>query len=143
MARARFNQVNIVVSDMARSVAFYELLGADVADIVVPWADHHRELTSTDPEPTVELDSSTSASNWAAGWVPERTGVVLGFGVEDDDDVDTLVAAVEAAGHPVLQPPHDAFFGSRYAVVEDPDGNAVGLMGPRRVDRRWTPTVPS
>ncbi|MET0826587.1 MAG: VOC family protein, partial [Acidimicrobiales bacterium] len=42
MTRARFNQVNIVVSDMARSVAFYELLGADVADIIPPWADHHR-----------------------------------------------------------------------------------------------------
>jgi catechol 2,3-dioxygenase-like lactoylglutathione lyase family enzyme len=143
MTRARFNQVNIVVSDMARSVAFYELLGADVADIVVPWADHHRELTSTAPGTTVELDSSTSASNWATGWAPERTGVVLGFGVEEDDDVDALAAAVEAAGHPVLQPAHDAFFGSRYAVVEDPDGNAVGLMGPRRDDRRWTPTPPS
>ena len=142
-ARSRFNQVNIVVSDMARSVAFYELLGADVADIVVPWADHHRELTSTAQETTVELDSSTSASNWAAGWVPERTGVVLGFGVEVDEDVDALVAAVEAAGHAVLQPPHDAFFGSRYAVVEDPDGNAVGLMAPRRDDRRWTPTPPT
>lgn len=143
MTRARFNQVNIVVSDMARSVAFYELLGADVADIVVPWADHHREMTSTAPETTVELDSSTSASNWAVGWVPERTGVVLGFGVEEDEDVDALVAAVEAAGHPVLQPPHDAFFGSRYAVVEDPDGHAVGLMAPRRDDRRWTPTPPT
>ena len=144
MARARFNQVNIVVSDMARSVAFYELLGADIGDIVVPWADHHRELTSTAPEPTtVELDSSTSASNWAAGWVPERTGVVLGFRVDEDEEVDALVAAVEAAGHRVLQPAHDAFFGSRYAVVEDPDGNAVGLMGPRRDDRRWTPTPPS
>ncbi len=143
MTRARFNQVNIVVRDMARSVAFYELLGADLADIIVPWADHHRELTSTAPDPTVELDSSTSASNWAAGWVPERTGVVLGFAVEEDEHVDALVAALEAAGHPVVQPPHDAFFGSRYAVVEDPDGNAVGLMGPRRDDRRWTPAAPS
>ncbi len=142
-ARSRFNQVNIVVSDMARSVAFYELLGADVADIIPPWADHHRELTSTTPETSVELDSAVSAPNWASGWVPERTGVVLGFGVDEDDDVDAIAAAVEGAGHPVLQPPHDAFFGSRYAVVEDPDGNAVGLMGPRRDDRRWTPPPPS
>lgn len=118
-------------------------LGADVADIIVPWADHDRELTSTAPEPAVDLDSSTSAANWAAGWAPERTGVVLGFSVEQDEDVDAVAAAVEAAGHAVIQPPHDAFFGSRYAVVEDPDGNAVGLMGPRRDDRRWTPTPPS
>ena len=70
MTRARFNQVNVVVSDMARSVAFYELLGADVADIIPPWADHHRELTSTSPETSVELDSAASAPNWASGWAP-------------------------------------------------------------------------
>ena len=143
MTRARFNQVNIVVSDMARSVAFYELLGADVADIIPPWADHHRELTSTTPETSVELDSAVSAPNWAEGWAPERTGVVLGFRVEEDEEVDALVAAVETAGHPVIQAPHDAFFGARYAVVEDPDGNAVGLMGPRHADRGWMPTPPS
>jgi catechol 2,3-dioxygenase-like lactoylglutathione lyase family enzyme len=143
MTRARFNQVNVVVGDMARSVAFYELLGADVADIVVPWADHHRELTSTTPGTSVELDSAVSAPNWAAGWAPERTGVVLGFAVDEDEDVDAVVAAVEGAGHGILQPPHDAFFGSRYAVVEDPDGNAVGIMGPMRADRRWMPTPPS
>ena len=86
--------------------------GADIGDIIPPWADHHREVTSTSPEATVDLDSSISAPNWAAGWAPERTGVVVGFAVEEDDDVDALVAVVEAAGHAVIQPPHDAFFGS-------------------------------
>ena len=141
--RARFNQVNIVVSDMARSVAFDEFLGAEIGDIIPPWADHHREVTSTSPEATVDLDSSISAPHWAAGWAPERTGVVVGFAVEEDVDVDALVAAVEAAGHAVLQPPHDAFFGCRYAVVEDPDGNAVGLRGRCATTVAGSPTPPS
>jgi uncharacterized glyoxalase superfamily protein PhnB len=29
-----------------------------------------------------------------------------------------------------LQPPCDGFWGSRYAIVEDPDGRAVGLLSP-------------
>jgi uncharacterized glyoxalase superfamily protein PhnB len=37
---------------------------------------------------------------------------------------------------PVQQPPYDAFWGARYAVVSDPDGNAVGIMSPIDPDRR-------
>ena len=34
------------------------------------------------------------------------------------------------------QPPFDAFWGARYAIVEDPDGNSVGLMSPVDPTRR-------
>jgi uncharacterized glyoxalase superfamily protein PhnB len=34
------------------------------------------------------------------------------------------------AGYTSQQEPYDAFWGSRYAILEDPDGNAVGIMSP-------------
>jgi uncharacterized glyoxalase superfamily protein PhnB len=38
------------------------------------------------------------------------------------------------------QPPFDAFWGARYAIVADPDGNDVGLMSPVDESRRtWPP----
>ena len=37
------------------------------------------------------------------------------------------------------QSPYDAFWGARYAVIEDPDGNAVGIMSPVDPDRRSQP----
>lgn len=38
------------------------------------------------------------------------------------------------------QPPFDAFWGARYAIVADPDGNDVGLMSPVEESRRtWPP----
>jgi uncharacterized glyoxalase superfamily protein PhnB len=46
---------------------------------------------------------------------------------------------VTGAGYGSQQPPYDAFWGSRYAIVEDPDGNAVGLMSPVDPTRRSTP----
>ena len=52
------------------------------------------------------------------------------------DEVDTLVETLAGAGVPVQQPPYDAFWGARYAVVSDPDGNAVGIMSPVDPDRR-------
>jgi uncharacterized glyoxalase superfamily protein PhnB len=51
--------------------------------------------------------------------------------VSDRESVDRLHAELTAAGRASRQEPFDAFFGSRYAVVEDPDGNLVGLKSPR------------
>ena len=50
--------------------------------------------------------------------------------METRAEVDALVAALAAEGVPVQQVPYDAFWGARYAVVSDPDGNAVGIMSP-------------
>ena len=44
----------------------------------------------------------------------------------DLDAGDSAEAAVDAQA----QPPIDAFWGSRYAVVVDPDGNRIGLKSP-------------
>ena len=44
-----------------------------------------------------------------------------------------------AAGHRGLQAPFDAFWGARYAIVEDPDGIAVGLMSPISAEHRSPP----
>jgi len=43
------------------------------------------------------------------------------------------------AGHRGLREPHDAFWGARYAILEDPDGIAVGLMSPVSDDKRSAP----
>ena len=48
-----------------------------------------------------------------------------------------------AAGYRGRQPPYDAFWGARYAIVDDPDGNGVGLMSPIEADRKfWPPATP-
>jgi hypothetical protein len=61
---------------------------------------------------------------------------VLGFKVESRERVDEIYADLTAAGYRGQQPPYDAFWGARYAVIEDPDGNAVGIMSPVDPDRR-------
>lgn len=142
-ARARFAQVNLVTEDMDRSMAFYRLLGVETGDMPEPWRAHHRTVTNVNDEITVEFDSAVSVGNWAPEWESARTGVVIGFVVDRDDEVDALVEALEGEGHRVLQQPHDAFFGARYAVVEDPDGISVGIMGPIDDSRRRMPDLPS
>src|SRR5438132_1225761 len=68
-----------------------------------------------------------------------RSGVVMGLKVSSREAVDRLYDDVTGAGYGSQQAPYDAFWGARYAIVEDPDGNAVGLMSPIDSERRSAP----
>lgn len=130
-----FNQVNIVSGDMEASIAFYRRLGVDIPDQAVwrtPSGAHHANARSGETD--FEMDSAAFARIWNAGWSgrADLNGrVVLGFHVPSREAVDVTYADLTDAGYVGLQAPHDAFWGARYTIVEDPDGIAVGLMSPR------------
>jgi catechol 2,3-dioxygenase-like lactoylglutathione lyase family enzyme len=137
VAPIRLDQLNLIVTNIDASRAFYARLGVSFDDGGDPvWADQHVSAMHNDDLPLdVDLDSTSFAQQWNAGW-SGGPGVVLGFKVDSRDEVDSLVETLAAAGVPVQQPPYDAFWGARYAVVSDPDGNAVGIMSPIDPDRR-------
>lgn len=147
--RAVLDQLNIVVRDMDASIEFYEKLGVEIPDTLPEWRAHHRTVDVGGDVPGdglhVDLDSSAFAPMWNAGWRQEQGGggVVLGFRLRSREDVDALYAELTVAGHRSQQAPYDAFWGARYAVVEDPSGNSVGLMSPVDPSRRTDgPTPP-
>ena len=142
MSRERpvFDQVNLVVRDMDSMIDFYSRLGLDIADTPPEWAPHHR--TSSQEGLDFDLDSSTFATQWNRGWHAESTGVVLGFKVASRESVDALYEELTGAGYDGQQPPYDAFWGARYAIVADPDGNSVGIMSPSDPERRSNATLP-
>ena len=67
----------------------------------------------------------------------------LGFSLPTREAVDALYAELTGAGYTGRQRPYDTFFGARYAVVADPDGNDVGLMSPLDDNRRSMPPTDS
>jgi predicted lactoylglutathione lyase len=134
------HMLNLVVSDMAASVDFYRQLGvidADNADT----SGVHVQLRMPSGF-SLELDTAESARIWHAGWRadPSSARVVIGFALPSREAVDERYAALVAAGHHGRQAPFDAFWGARYAIVADADGNDVGLMSPIDESRRtWPP----
>jgi catechol 2,3-dioxygenase-like lactoylglutathione lyase family enzyme len=127
--RPVFDQVNVVVGDMDATVAFYRRLGVTLPDDG-PWNVHHR--TALMPEGfDLDFDLVSFATKWNAGARTEPPhGVVIGFRVQTREAVDRIYADMTGAGYTSQQEPYDAFWGSRYAIIEDPDGNAVGVMSP-------------
>ncbi len=146
MARAIFDQVNIVSCDPAASIAFYRRLGVEIPEARV-WQTktgiHHISvLTAADGPAALDIDSTAFAQLWNTGWRgrSDLAGrMVIGFKLETREAVDAAYAEAMGAGHKGLQPPYDAFWGARYAMVEDPDGIAVGLMSPIDPTRKTAP----
>jgi uncharacterized glyoxalase superfamily protein PhnB len=128
-------QINIVVRDMQKSLAFYRLLGVSIEDLRGPewaeWARHHVNGTTSNGV-RVEFDSIAFAKQWNPGLDEAKLGstVIPMFHVSSRDEVDRVHARVTSAGHRSHKAPEDAFWGARYAIVEDPDGTSVGIMSP-------------
>jgi catechol 2,3-dioxygenase-like lactoylglutathione lyase family enzyme len=134
------HMLSLIVADMPASLDFYRRLG-----VAVPGGDDgagpHQELEMPDGF-SLELETAESARLWHAAWRadPASAKVVIGFSLQSRQEVDDRYAELTAAGYTGRQPPFDAFWGCRYAIVADPDGNDVGLMSPIDESRRtWPP----
>ncbi|SBT39557.1 VOC family protein [Micromonospora auratinigra] len=125
--------LGMVVTDMARTLAFYRRLGLAIpAD-----ADHapHVEITLANGV-RLAWDTVETVRGFDPGWKPATGGPRMGlaFRCADPAQVDHWYAELTAAGHHGHLPPWDAFWGQRYAVLHDPDGNGVDLFAPLAAD---------
>lgn len=133
------DQVNLVVTDMEATVTFYRRLGLTIPDTDPAWQGHHRNARVAGGI-DLDFDSVAFARRWDKGW---KGGMgVLGFKVDSRERVDEIYSDLIDAGYAGQQEPYDAFWGARYAVVEDADGNPVGIMSPTDPDRRSDPGFP-
>jgi catechol 2,3-dioxygenase-like lactoylglutathione lyase family enzyme len=147
MSKPSLNQINLVCGDLSASIAFYRRLGVEIPDARVwrtPTGEHHASAVdqSADQAIDFDLDSTAFAQRWNVAWrgrADLRGRVVIGFRLPTRADVDGVFRDMIGAGYRGLQEPHDAFWGARYAIIEDPDGVAVGLMSPVSADRKSRP----
>ncbi|GAB3895948.1 VOC family protein [Microbispora bryophytorum] len=122
-----FDLIGLVVTDMAASLSFYRRLGLDIP-------------SSADTEPHVEVtlpgglrlawDTADTVRSFDPAWSPGSGGprMALAFRCDGPGEVDRMYADLVEAGYEGHLPPWDAFWGQRYAVVHDPDGNGVDLF---------------
>jgi uncharacterized glyoxalase superfamily protein PhnB len=115
--------IGIVSSDLARTRAFYRLLGIEFGE-----GDDHVEATMPNGL-RLMTDTEDVIRSFKPDWT-RATGnqVALAFACASPAEVDELYAAVVAAGFEGEKEPWDAFWGYRYAQLTDPDGVTVDLF---------------
>ena len=138
------DQLNLVVTDMERSIDFYRAIGFDIPDDTVWRTDSgaHHVVMKMPNGFELALDSHALAKTYNAGWRAfDGTGnrTVMSFRYADATEVDAVYEHVVGLGYVSSQPPYYTFWGSRYAIVTDPDGNHVGLMSPPERAHRGVP----
>jgi catechol 2,3-dioxygenase-like lactoylglutathione lyase family enzyme len=125
----RLDAFGLVVSDMARAVAFYRMLGLDFPEGAES-SDHVE--ANLDGGMRYMLDAEEVVRSFDAEWQRPQGGHMHGgaFRCESPEEVDRVYAALLAAGGSAHKEPWDAFWGQRYAQVRDPDGTVVDLYAP-------------
>ena len=118
------NQVTLPVTDVKRSVAFYERLG--FTQIV--GSSHYARFECRPGGPTFSLQAVDS--------VHEESGVIVYFECED---LDGRCAELRELGVELESAPHDTSWLWREAYLRDPDNNRICLYhaGENRLNPPW------
>ncbi|MGH8986018.1 MAG: VOC family protein [Acidimicrobiia bacterium] len=127
--QTQLDQIGIVVDDMARSLAFYRQLGFDLP----PEADRQPHVDAALPGGLrLAWDTVETIRSFDPDWQPASGGhrVGLAFRFDSPADVDSAYEELVALGYSGHKAPWDAFWGQRYASIEDPDGTVIDLFSP-------------
>jgi uncharacterized glyoxalase superfamily protein PhnB len=122
----KWDYVGVTARNMDRSIEFYRMLGIPLPD--ANGEDHVEvELPNGMRFALDSLELMKQISEWHEP-VGHRMGMAINAGTPAE--VDTAYTTILAAGFKGKTEPFDAFWGQRYAQVEDPDGNSVDIYAP-------------
>lgn len=131
----RVSLITLGVADMDRSAAFYDALGwsrvvTDDAGIVA--YDLIAQTLGLYPLDKMAEDIGLPLAELGRG------GSTMGYNTRDRAEVDSVMAAAEAAGARVLKPATEVFWGGYHGFFADPDGhiweiahNPFSPLGPK------------
>src|SRR6187401_536164 len=111
--------IGIVSADIAASCRFYRALGVDVAE---PGEDDDHFEATLPNGLRLMWDTEELIRKLHPEWRRPGEGHAMALAFE--------CANVVGAGFTGRTEPYDAFWGQRYATVDDPDGNSVDLFAP-------------
>jgi catechol 2,3-dioxygenase-like lactoylglutathione lyase family enzyme len=122
----RPDMIGIVAHDIERSLSFYRLLGLDLPS---PKKGEDYVEVKTPNGYRISWNALSMVKKIDASWVePVGHRMELAFLCDSPAEVDATYAKLEAAGYTGHKGPWDAFWGQRYAIAVDPDGNRVSLF---------------
>ncbi|MBW5446088.1 glyoxalase [Cohnella sp. CFH 77786] len=121
----KLDLVGIVVKDMGRALDFYRTLGLNIP--VNADGEMHVEVVQGGFR--LAFDKQEMIADIYGGWdEPKGHRIELAFRCDGREAVDEAYRNITERGYRGNREPWDAFWGQRYAIVQDPDGNLISLF---------------
>jgi uncharacterized glyoxalase superfamily protein PhnB len=124
----KIDAVGVSSSDLKKTAAFYELLGFEF-DEIKEGEDHVEPLT----EPggmRLMIDSKKLMMELIHAQPVPSNHSAFAILYDSPAEVNAVAERAKRAGHTIVAQPWDAFWGQRYAIVQDPDGYRIDLFAP-------------
>ncbi len=119
--QAILSLVTLGISDLARSIAFYEALGfVRKARSASGVGFFQAGACAIAVWPADELAKDANA---VSAVPPSFRGVALAWNCRSESEVDTAIARARAAGGSIPKPPHKTSWGGYAGYFADPDGH--------------------
>ncbi len=121
----KINAVSVTSKNMKDSVEFYKILGFEFSE----FKENEQHIEPKTPDGSARLMIDTDKLVQEITNEEPKPGNHAGFAILYDsvDEVNEVAARIKSAGFTVIKEPWDAFWGQRYAIVEDPDGYRMDL----------------
>ena len=124
----KLDMIGLVAKDLDASQRFYRQLGMEIPERD---GDEPYVETTLPGGIRVSWNDLEMIKGIDSHWVPPvGQRISMAFLCDSSAAVDAKHAELVAAGYPSKAAPWDAFWGQRYAQIEDPDGNVVDLFAP-------------
>ena len=120
--------VYLFVRDLPATLAFYRMLGLQIEEVSNVFARATMPNGATLEFGTAALTRSYDP-NWREPNLPATN--TINFELASREAVDAMYEKLTSASHTGHLAPCDPPWQARFAIVDDPDGNVVGLHSPR------------
>lgn len=121
--------VYLFVRDLPATLAFYRMLGLQIEEV----SDVFARATMPNGA-TLEFGTAALTRSYDPNWQepnPPATNTI-NFELPSREEVDAMYEKLTSAGYTGHLAPCDPPWQARFAIVDDPDGNIVGLHSPRK-----------
>jgi catechol 2,3-dioxygenase-like lactoylglutathione lyase family enzyme len=121
----KIDAVEVTTGEMKRTVAFYSLLGFEFSEFKED--EDHLEPKTPDGSARLMIDTKKMMTEMLG--TPPKPGNHGSFAIQygSPAEIDRVAKKVKEGGFKLVKEPWDAFWGQRYAVVQDPDGYQIDL----------------
>jgi uncharacterized glyoxalase superfamily protein PhnB len=122
----KINAVAVISKNLKETAKFYSLLGFIFPEFKED--EKHLEAANVPGQTRLLIDDYNLIKEITGTDPTPATHSTFALLCGSPDEVNLVAQKVKDAGYTVLKEPWDAFWGQRYAIVQDPDGYMVDLF---------------